>query len=51
MIASRSMRGSFADTGCGVAPSFHTAIVASKNSMPFGRPIVTKESGFTPSPA
>jgi hypothetical protein len=35
--------------GCGVAPTFHAAIVASTNSMLFGRPIVTKLSGATPS--
>ena len=51
MIASRSARGSLAETGCGVAPTFHAAITASKNAMPFGSPIVTKESGRTPSAA
>ncbi len=48
MIARRSAAGSRDEIGCGVAPSFHTASTASKNSMPFGRPMVTNESGVTP---
>jgi len=51
MIARRSPAGSRDETGCGVAPSFQAATVASKNSMPFGRPIVTNASRVTPSPA
>ena len=49
MIARRSAAGSRDEIGCGVAPSFHAAIAASKNSMPFGSPMVTNESGVTPS--
>ena len=49
MIAPRSAAGSLDEMGCGVAPSFHTASTASKNSMLLGRPIVTNESGLTPS--
>lgn len=49
MIACRSRAGSRWDTGCGVAPHFHAAMAASRNSMVFGSPIVTKESGVTPS--
>ena len=41
MIWSRSNFGSLADTGCGVAPAFQTAKLAMKNSMPFGRAMVT----------
>ena len=41
MIWSRSNLGSLADTGCGVAPAFQTAKLAMKNSMPFGRAMVT----------
>src|SRR6266545_7875317 len=48
MIARRSKAGSGDESGCGVAPGFHAAIVASKNSIPFGRPMVTNESGVTP---
>lgn len=49
IMAPRSMVGSRAETGCGVARAFQTAIVASTNSMPLGRPIVTELSGVTPS--
>ena len=48
-IASSSSRGSLAETGAGVAPSFQAAIAASNHSIPFGRPMVTKESCVTPS--
>src|SRR5713226_7609701 len=44
MIALRSLLGSREEIGCGVAPSFQTARVASKNSMLFGRPTVTNVS-------
>ena len=47
-ICSLSKRGSLAETGCGVAPSFQVAKEASKNSMPFGSAIVTKS--FSPTP-
>ena len=47
-MALRSTAGSRDEIGCGVAPSFQTATVASKNSMPFGSPMVTKESRVTP---
>ena len=47
-MARRSVVGSRSETGWGVAPAFHTAIVASMNSMPLGRPMVTKLSGVTP---
>ncbi len=49
MIARRSPAGSRDEIGCGVAPSFQAASMASKYSMPFGRPIVTNESCPTPS--
>ena len=49
MIAWRSTGGSRCEIGCGVAPTFQVAIVASTNSIPFGSPIVTKLSGVTPS--
>src|SRR5262245_33507751 len=49
MIARRSAAGSRDEIGWGVAPSFHTASAASKNSIPFGKPMVTNESGVTPS--
>ena len=48
MIALRSAAGSLDEIGCGVAPSFQAAIVASKNPIPFGSPIVTNESRVTP---
>lgn len=49
MIAAVSRPGNFAEIGCGIAPHFHTAIVAVTNSMPLGSPIVTNESRVTPS--
>ena len=49
MIACRSRAGSREDTGWGVAPHFHVAMAASRNSTVFGRPIVTNESRVTPS--
>ena len=48
MIARRSAAGSLEEIGWGVAPSFHTAIRASKKPIPFGSPMVTSESGVTP---
>jgi hypothetical protein len=48
-MARRSAAGSREEMGCGVAPSFQAATAASKKSMPFGSPMVTSESGFTPS--
>src|SRR5438093_10527675 len=48
MIALRSAAGSRDEIGCGVAPSFQAAIVASKKPIPFGSPIVTNESRVTP---
>jgi hypothetical protein len=48
MMASRSKAGSRCETACGVAPHFQVAIIASKNSMLLGRPMVTSESGVTP---
>src|SRR5207245_805065 len=47
-IALHSAAGRREDIGWGVAPSFQAASVASRNSMPFGRPIVTNESCRTP---
>jgi hypothetical protein len=44
----RSGPGSREEIGCGVAPSFHAAIAASKKAIPFGSPMVTSESGVTP---
>ena len=48
-MARRSAAGSREEIGCGVAPSFHAAIMASKKPIPFGSPMVTSESGVTPS--
>ena len=50
-MASRSAAGSRHEIGWGVAPSFQTAITASRNSAVFGSPMVTKRSGVTPSAA
>jgi hypothetical protein len=47
-MARRSAPGSREEIGCGVAPSFHAAIAASKKAIPFGSPMVTSESGVTP---
>src|SRR5262245_61234951 len=47
-IARRSADGNREEIGCGVAPSFHAATADSKNPIPFGSPMVTRESGVTP---
>ena len=47
-IASRSRAGSCAESGNGVAPAFHTAIVAARNSIELGSMIATSDSGVTP---
>ena len=49
MMARRSAAGRLDEIGCGVAPSFQAAMVASKKPMLLERAMVTNESRVTPS--
>ena len=47
-IAASSRPGSFADTGCGIAPIFQHARYATNQSTEFGTAIVTKSPSSIP---
>src|SRR5437867_1921763 len=51
MMPSSSRFGSRDDTGVGVAPTFHDAIIAAMNSTQFGSASTTMSPGPTPSAA